>query len=536
VYALAYHETTKHHFHRFAKSLGYLDWATQPNPFRRYAGAPELELPRAPLATGVPYAALFDDRSSVVPIDLHSIGELLRCSMGLSAWKQHQRSRWSLRVNPSSGNLHPTEAHVLWSGRVCHYAPFEHLLEERCRLPDDIWVEWAGERPVFLLALTSITWREAWKYGERAFRYCQHDVGHAIGALRLAAAMLGWRLTLLPRWADDDIAAMLNLTIPDDDGVEREEPECMAVITPEATDRWRDRDPAPLVSAARRARWQGTPNQLSASHVQWEVIDRVVVATRYPGDESPPQLPVSAPAAPTTSAWLLPARDLLLQRRSALAFDARSRLTREALAMMLDRLQPRRLSPWDAIDWSPQVHLAMFVHRVEGLVPGIYAYLRDRRVIDEWKTSLRTEFLWEPVAGFGEPTSLFLLLPMDVAFAANRVSCDQEIAADGFFSLGMIARFEPSLRERGESFYRRLFWECGLIGQVLYLEAEAAGARSTGIGCFYDDAVHEMLGLTGTAWQSLYHFSMGMPVDDTRLLTEPGYAWEARGTKDTTTP
>ena len=73
-------------------------------------------------------------------------------------------------------------------------------------------------------------------------------------------------------------------------------------------------------------------------------------------------------------------------------------------------------------------------------------------------------------------------------WTANRLSCDQDIAADGFFSLGMIARLEPSLRERGEWFYRRLFWECGMIGQVLYLEAEAAGARGTGIGCFYDDA------------------------------------------------
>ena len=107
---------------------------------------------------------------------------------------------------------------------------------------------------------------------------------------------------------------------------------------------------------------------------------------------------------------------------------------------------------------------------------------------------------------------------------ATRVSCDQDIAGDGFFSLGMIARFEPALQERGEWFYRRLFWECGLIGQVLYLEAEAAGGRATGIGCFYDDAVHEVLGLEGRQWQSLYHFSMGMPVEDTRLTSEPGYA------------
>jgi len=109
---------------------------------------------------------------------------------------------------------------------------------------------------------------------------------------------------------------------------------------------------------------------------------------------------------------------------------------------------------------------------------------------------------------------------------ANRVSCDQDIAGDGFFSLGMIARFEASLRERGEWFYRRLFWECGLIGQVLYLEAEAVGARATGIGCYYDDPVHDMLGLTGAAWYSLYHCAVGRPVDDPRITSEPGYSWE----------
>jgi hypothetical protein len=177
--------------------------------------------------------------------------------------------------------------------------------------------------------------------------------------------------------------------------------------------------------------------------------------------------------------------------------------------------------PFDAVDWPPHVHLALFVHRIEGLVPGVYAYLRDAAVRGEWQSALRREFLWEPVDG-----GLFLLLPTDVTWAANRVSCDQEIAADGFFSLGMIARLESALRERGEWFYRRLFWECGMIGQVLYLAAEAAGARGTGIGCFYDDAVHELLGLAGREWQSLYHFAMGVPVDDPRLTTERGYRWE----------
>ncbi|MBF8301648.1 MAG: hypothetical protein HW394_2018 [Acidobacteria bacterium] len=205
---------------------------------------------------------------------------------------------------------------------------------------------------------------------------------------------------------------------------------------------------------------------------------------------------------------------------------------------MLDRLRPPA-PPWDAIDWPPQVHLVLFVHRVQDLVPGVYAYLRDAKVRAEWQAAMRPEFLWEPVNRAPEQpehrnlstrppehSELFLLVPIDCRRIANRLSCDQEIAGDGFFSLAMVARLEASLGERGEWFYRRLFWECGLIGQVLYLEAEAAGGRATGIGCFYDDPVHETLGLTGHAWQSLYHFSMGVPIEDTRLTSEPGYAWE----------
>ncbi len=41
---------------------------------------------------------------------------------------------------------------------------------------------------------------------------------------------------------------------------------------------------------------------------------------------------------------------------------------------------------------------------------------------------------------------------------------------------------------------------------------------------FYDDAVHELAGLSGTAYQSLYHFTVGRPVKDPRLRTDPPYS------------
>ena len=52
------------------------------------------------------------------------------------------------------------------------------------------------------------------------------------------------------------------------------------------------------------------------------------------------------------------------------------------------------------------------------------------------------------------------------------------------------------------------------------------------LGCFYDDPVHDVLGLTGHAFQSLYHFTIGLPVEDIRLTTEPGYAWELEQLKN----
>ena len=58
----------------------------------------------------------------------------------------------------------------------------------------------------------------------------------------------------------------------------------------------------------------------------------------------------------------------------------------------------------------------------------------------------------------------------------------------------------------------------------LSLHQQAAHGRT-----FDPLPVHEALGLQGHAFQSLYHFTIGMPVEDTRLTTEPGYGWERVG-------
>ena len=281
--------------------------------------------------------------------------------------------------------------------------------------------------------------------------------------------------------------------------------------------------PSALLRACVDGSWRGTANPLSSGHVAWDAIDAVARAATYPGGPSaqadPGAKSLAGPPRPEPDGPSPLAREVILRRRSAVAFDPRVGLRLDTFLDMLRRVRPGA-PPWDAVRWPAAVHLILFVHRVDGLAPGIYAFLRDPAVEPELRAAMRPEFLWEPVQ------ELRLLVPTDVTWVANRLSCDQDIAGEGFFSLGMLARFEATLAEHGDWAYRRLFWECGLIGQVLYLEAEAAGVRGTGIGCFYDDAVHDTLGLTGHAWQSLYHFCVGEPVEDGRLETSPGYDWE----------
>jgi hypothetical protein len=266
---------------------------------------------------------------------------------------------------------------------------------------------------------------------------------------------------------------------------------------------------------------------LSEEHVQWTFIDEIARATKDPGHAIPPALPIQL-ANPATrlqddQMTRLSDRDLVLRRRSAVALDGRSSIDAARLFGMLADVMPGDHAPWDALWWDARIHLALFVHRVDGLDPGLYLLARARSAIDPLRAACGRDFLWERTL---DAIPLFALARGDCRHLARRLSCDQEIAADGFFSLGMLADFDPSLRQFGPAFYRHLFWEAGVVGQVLYLAAEAAGVRGTGIGCFYDDPVHDALGLTGHTFQSLYHFTIGMPVEDTRLTTEPGYAWE----------
>ena len=200
---LEYHQRTRHEPGAFAAGPETIDWDNQPDPFRRYDGA---ELISLPLSAGQPgsnensastlsasWADLWQPEwpAAETGINRDSIALLLELSLALSAWKQYGTAKWSLRVNPSSGNLHPTECYLLVANidgllnGLYHYRADLHALELRC-----VFHQWDDPRPQLLMGFSSVFWREAWKYGERAYRYCCLDVGHALAAVSYSAALV----------------------------------------------------------------------------------------------------------------------------------------------------------------------------------------------------------------------------------------------------------------------------------------------------------------------------------------------------------
>lgn len=535
---IRYHEATKHHTHRYARGPGYLDWNTQPDPFRRHDGADLVPLEKAPVSEGPAYGDAFVPGSiAPAPVTLEAISRFFFDSLSISAWKSSGGATWALRVNPSSGNLHPTEGYLVCGPIeglcerpvVCHYAPREHALEARAEFSTDLWNRLTRGLPddCVLFGLTSIHWREAWKYGERAYRYCQHDVGHALGAARLAASGLGWQARVLDALSSDQLSALLGVSEPGD--AEPETPDCVLAAGPGDLARLGGSLDPEAVAEFSSLGWQGRPNRLSSSQVPWDIIEEVFQVTRKPETAIEESLPTPPPCAVAPRRGCSPERaaslrQIVRQRRSAVAMDGRSEIGLEAFFTVLERTVPH-LSPipFDVLPWPPRVHLAVFVHRVKGLERGLYLLVRDPQRTELLRECLSSDFSWETPGVCPDGLGFFLLSSGDARSASRQISCNQEIASEGAFSLGMVAEFQAPLESVGPWLYPRLFWECGLIGQVLYLEAEAASLRGTGIGCFLDDAMHELLGLSGTHLQDLYHFTIGGPVEDSRVTDLPAY-------------
>jgi SagB-type dehydrogenase family enzyme len=458
-----YHEFTKHSVESLRRNRYVLDWKNMPDPFRHYEGVPVLDLPADPPSPEIPtlYGPAF-------------LSQLLFYSASISASKlvPSTGDRYALRVNPSSGNLHPTEFHFVtqglkqWPDGLYHYRPSSHMAEQRA-IGD---FEMASSAPIIFI-LTSIAWREAWKYRDRAYRYCLHDIGHAWQALALAARAMGCETSAIRDFPDNDVARQYRFNAD-------EWP--MLILELKG-------DSIPVGEAEHRETvwYGGQANQLSDEIIVYPSIERIHNATKAlelasrsePAPTGSGEIKLPAPASST-----LPFGEVARKRRSALDFVGGAQtISLVQLSAILAATSPNF------------IQLYLYAHRVDGLEPGVYRYWPERAELELVKSG-------------------------DQRVAAAGLSLGQDLAGNACVAFSMVAGLGRAVRAHGERGYRYVHFEAGAIGQCLYIAAEALGLGATGIGAFFDAEVHRYLNLAPEPAQVVvYHFSIGYPVPDPRL-------------------
>src|SRR5687767_13876063 len=166
-----YHGITKHSVTSLRRAPHVLEWANMPDPFRHYEGVPVLDLPADPPVPETPALEVLRDVAGTTPAadGPTFLSQLPFYSAAISASKRVPSTGYcyALRVNPSSGNLHPTEFHFLtrglsqWADGLYHYRVSSHMAERRA-LGGGAPALGGSSSPIVFL-LTSIVWREAWK-------------------------------------------------------------------------------------------------------------------------------------------------------------------------------------------------------------------------------------------------------------------------------------------------------------------------------------------------------------------------------------
>jgi SagB-type dehydrogenase family enzyme len=337
-------------------------------------------------------------------------------------------------------------------------------------------IPWAADATL-IVGLTSIFWREAWKYRERAYRYCCHDVGHAMMSILVAARALGLHGGTISHFSDSRMTRTLGLSGSD------EAPMTFLVFPRKS---FSESASTPLQEI-----FAGVPNELSDEEVPYKFLLGMHCATVLPDPAGPIPQTVKAGIVSDdiqslkTAPLPEPARDTSLgavvrRRRSALDFDPRTTLMeRSDFEQLLDFATRDWAADWRGNFGSGEIssarygadfiNLYLYVHRVDGCNPGVYR--------------------WD-----GKSHALELLHRGSVERVAVFLSLEQTLAGNSCFTVSMVAELERAAQAFGNRGYRYVYFEAGAIGQRFYLGAEALGWNATGIGAFYDDDVHRYLG------------------------------------------
>src|SRR5712692_1708223 len=222
--AQTYHDATKHSEISLRTSGHYLDWENKPAPFKVYGNLPSIPLPRDfPRPEEAALKAIRGEipSKSVKKPDLAVLAEILFFSAGLTRKMRLGSEEYYMRAASATGALYPIELYVVsgdipgLKAGVYHFNPYDFALVQLrdgeyrsdLALASD---ESSGSSP-FTIVMTSLAWRNAWKYEARSYRHWFWDSGVIAANLLAICTSEGLSCKLVLGFVDGMVDKLLGL-------------------------------------------------------------------------------------------------------------------------------------------------------------------------------------------------------------------------------------------------------------------------------------------------------------------------------------
>ena len=471
----AFHHHSAHSRAGVLQRAPSAQWASAPPLFKRLDGRSLRPLPEPWRATpGMP-----------PPLDTRALATLLWHAAGITA----QRGGLVLRAAPSSGALFATELYVaarrigdlppgLWHYDVQRGAlsqlPAQGPSEFDAILPPDA---------ALAIIATAVFARSGHKYGDRTYRYVLADLGHLLENLRASAAALQLPLVFAAAFDESRLAQALQID-ESDEGVLallwlREPGSEVAAEAPAAAAPPR---PAPPVQAA-----ASTPLAMTeAVHRATSLRAPLRAATMMPASAAAHAAAAAQPPGtvlPPPSLAAYDALPLIAARRSVRRYRSEP-VPLQALSDLLAAVQRHA----GVLSGAVGVHVV--AHAVQGLAEAAWRY-------DGLHHVLRPSPAAAPVR----------------RARTRAAALDQDAAGDAAavfvltIARAALAR-DPDGAARG---YRHAFLEAGLMGERLYLQAQALGLGVCAVGAFYDDEAAALVGIDPALEWPVHVVTLGWP-------------------------
>jgi SagB-type dehydrogenase family enzyme len=523
-YALDYHEATKHSEISIMTSKHYLDLEDRPLPFKTYTELSSyplpLDFPQPTLNAITSISKIYPQTSESISgdvittvIDIKRVAEILFFSGGITRQIKYPFSTFYMRAASATGALYPIELYIICQdltdlkAGVYHFGPADFGLTQirkgdyRPELAASAGDNLAIVTAPITIILTSIAWRNAWKYQARSYRHWFWDSGVIAANLLATTISMGLPTRLITGFVDDIVSRLLCLedkreaavamaaigiglskdSLPKDDkripylGIPKVRPLSKKgeIDYPEI---WRLNNSSKLFSKEEVKEWinynnnniSSIPVADNQSSIITQTLDRQTkLIKQYNNSPNVARL-----------------GEVILRRGSSRRF-ARSSVSFSILSTILHSTTIG--IPLDIFkeDGDSLIDIYLIANDIDGLTPGAYFFNRMSRHLEELKRNISRNM------------SGYLCL-------------GQSLFSDASAVLFLMTDLQSVLRSLGNRGYRVSQFEAGIIAGKIYLAAYAQGIGASG-STFFDDAVTEFFSPHAKSKSTMIAIGIGVP-------------------------